>query len=135
MTRAIFDSKARIAIAASLVVNLLLSWTILPFLIPPLRAYPPGDLIEVILWQGMGFVGWPLALFGGVLSLVMQPQTTDLGSLLMLLVYPAIWLLLVLVLIPKRPKGWAVIALHTLLALSFAAVWYGVLGGPVFMGG
>jgi hypothetical protein len=133
MIRSIFDSKARIAVAASLVVNLLLSWTILPFLIPPFRAYPPGDLIEVLLWQGMGIVGWPLALFGGVLSLVMQPQSTDLGALLLLLVYPAIGLLLVLVLIPKRPNGWAVIALHTLLALSFAAVWHGVLGGSDFM--
>ena len=134
MIRSIFDSKARIAVAASLVVNLLLSWTILPFLIPPFRAYPTGDLIEVLLWQGMGIVGWPLALFGGVLSLVMQPQSTDLESLL-LLVYPAMGLLLVLVLIPKRPNGWAVIALHTLLALSFAAVWHGVLGGSDFMVG
>jgi len=80
-------------------------------------------------------VGWPLALFGGILSLVMQPQSTDLGSLLFLLVYPALWLLLVLVLIPKRPNGWAVIALHMLLTLSFAAVWHGVLGGSDFMGG
>ena len=135
MIRSIFDSKARIAVAVSLVVNLLLSWTILPFLIPPFGAYSPGDLIEVLLWQGMGIVGWPLALFGGVLSLVMQPQSTDLGSLLLLLVYPAIGLLLVLVLIPKRPNGWAVIALHTLLALSFAAVWHGVLGGSDFMVG
>ena len=135
MIRSIFDSKARIAVAVSLVVNLLLSWTILPFLIPPFGAYPPGDLIEVLLWQGMGIVGWPLALFGGVLSLVMQPQSTDLGALLLLLVYPAIGLLLVLVLIPKRPNGWAVIALHTLLALSFAAVWHGVLGGSDFMVG
>jgi hypothetical protein len=135
MIRSIFDSKARIAVAASLVVNLLLSWTILPFLIHPFRAYPPGDLIEVLLWQGMGIVGWPLALFGGILSLVMQPQSTDLGALLLLLVYPALWLLLVLVLIPKRPNGWAVIALHMLLALSFAAVWHGVLGGSDFMGG
>jgi hypothetical protein len=135
MIRSIFDSKARIAVAVSLAVNLLLSWTILPFLIPPFGAYPPSDLIEVLLWQGMGIVGWPLALFGGVLSLVMQPQSTDLGSLLLLLVYPAIGLLLVLVLIPKRPNAWAVIALHTLLALSFAAVWHGVLGGSDFMVG
>jgi len=135
MIRSIFDSKARIAVAVSLAVNLLLSWTILPFLIPPFHAYPPGDLIEVLLWQGMGIVGWPLALFGGVLSLVMQPQSTDVGALLLLLIYPALWLLLVLVLIPKRPKRWAVVALHTLLALSFAAVWRGVLGGSDFMGG
>ena len=76
----------------------------------------------------------PGALWGSP-SLVMQPQSTDLGSLLLLLVYPAIGLLLVLVLIPKRPNGWAVIALHTLLALSFAAVWHGVLGGTDFMVG
>jgi hypothetical protein len=38
MIRSIFDSKARIAVAVSLVVNLLLSWTILPFLIPPFGA-------------------------------------------------------------------------------------------------
>ena len=135
MIRSIFDSKARIAIAVSLVVNLLLSWTILPFLIPPFRAYPPGDLVEVLLWQGMGIVGWPLALFGGVLSLVMQPQSTDLGALLLLLIYPAVLVLLILVLVPKRPKWWAVVALHMLLALSFAAVWRGVLSGSDFMRG
>jgi len=135
MGRLISDSKARIAAAASLVANLLLSWTILPFLIPPFHAYPAGDLLEVPLWQGMGLVGWPMALFGGVLSLVMQPQSTDLGSLLLLLIYPAMLLLLVLVLTPKRPKGWAVVLLHVLLALSFAAVWHGVLTGYGFMGG
>jgi len=135
MIRSIFGSKVRIAVAASLVVNLLLSWTILPILIPPFRAYPPGDLIEVLLWQGMGIVGVPLALFGVVLILLIQPQSTDLGSLRLLLFYPAMGLLLVLVLIPKRPKRWAVVALHTLLALSFAAVWRGVLGGSDFMGG
>ncbi len=80
-------------------------------------------------------VGWPLALFGGVLSLVMQPQSTDLGSLLLLLIYPAMLVLLILVLTPKRPKGWAVVALHMLLALSFAAVWHGVRTGYGFMGG
>jgi hypothetical protein len=128
-------SKARVARAASIVANFLLSWTILPFLVPPFSGYSLGDLAEVLLWQAMGMVGWPLALFGGVLSLVMQPQSTDLGSLLLLLVYPAIGLLLVLVLVPKRPNGWVVIALHTLLALSFAAVWHGVLTGYDFMRG
>jgi hypothetical protein len=135
MGRSISESKVRIAAAASLVANLLLSWTILPFLISPFRAYPPGDLIEVLLWQGMGIVGWPLALIGGVLSLVIQPQSTDLGSLLLLLIYPAMLVLLILVLIPKRPKWWAVVVLHMLLALSFAAVWHGVRTGYEFMGG
>ncbi len=129
------DSKTRIATAAAIVANFLISWTILPFLIPPFRAYSPGDLIEVLLWQAIGMIGWPLALLGGVFSLLIQPGSTDPGSFLLLLMYPALVLLLLVVLIPKRPRRWAVVLLHILLACSFAAVWHSVLSGYDFMGG
>ena len=116
----------------SIVVTALLSWTLLPFVIPPFRMYSPLELIEVLFWQGVGLIGWPLALLGGFLSLLLQPQSTDLGTLLFILIYPAIWILLILVL---RAKRWALIGLCLLLILSFAAVWYQVLNGYDFMVG
>jgi len=101
----------------------------------PFRAYSPGDFAEVLLWQAMGMVGWPLALLGSAFSLLIQPASTDLASVLLLLIYPALVLLLLIVLIPERPKLWAVVLLHVLLACSFVAVWHGVLTGYDFMGG
>jgi hypothetical protein len=135
MNKSVTDSKARIIIGVSFVVNLLLSWTILPLVIPPFRSYSLHDLIEVLLWQGMGTVGWPLALFGGLFSLLLQPKSTGLGALLLLLIYPSMLFLLVLVLRSERPRRWALILLHMLIPFSFAAVWHGVLNGYDFMGG
>ena len=80
-------------------------------------------------------VGWPLALFGGLFSLLLQPKSTDLGALLLLLTYPTMLLLLILVLRSKRHRWWALILLHMLITFSFAAVWHGVLNGYDFMGG
>jgi hypothetical protein len=132
MNKPATDSKARMMIGGSIIVTALLSWTLLPFVIPPFRMYSPLELMEVLFWQGVGLIGWPLALFGGFLSLILQPQSTDLGTLLFILIYPAIWILLILVL---RAKRWALIGLYLLLILSFAAVWYQVLNGYDFMVG
>ena len=38
-------------------VNGLLSWTLLPLVLPPFRLYSERELLEVLLWQGMGLVG------------------------------------------------------------------------------
>lgn len=80
-------------------------------------------------------VGWPLSLFGGSFSLLLQPKSTGLGALLLLLIYPSMLFLLVLVLRSERPRRWALILLHMLIPFSFAAVWHGVLNGYDFMGG
>jgi len=97
--------KARIAVGASMVVNLLLSLTILPFAIPPFQAYTLRDLLEVLLWQGIAVVGWPMAICGGAASMVLQPMSTDMGVLLWVTIYPAMLLLVILVLRSKRPAG------------------------------
>ena len=125
--------KARIAVGASMVVNLLLSLTILPFAIPPFQAYTLRDLLEVLLWQGIAVVGWPMAICGGAASLVLQPMSTDMGVLLWVTIYPAMLLLVILVLRSKRPAGWAIVLLHMLVTLSFAAIWHAVLNGYDFM--
>ena len=135
MNKPAASANARISIGVSLVVNLLFSWMALPFLLPPFHVYSLRDLIDVLLWQAIGTVGWPLAFFGGIFSLLLQPRSTDLGALLMLLVYPAMLLLLILVLRSRRPKWWVIILLHAVIAFSFAAVWHGVLQGTGFMVG
>jgi len=113
--------KARIAVGASMVVDLLLSLTILPFAIPPFQAYTFRDLLEVLLWQEIAVAGWPMALCGGAASLVLQPMSTDMGVLLLVTIYPAMLLLVILVLRSKRAAGWAIVLLHKLVTLSFAA--------------
>jgi hypothetical protein len=121
------------SLGLSILINFLLSWTLLPLFVPPFRIYSLGELTEALLWQGMGFVGWPLALIGGVANLLLQGKLNGLSSLLLVTIYPIILLLLFLVLKSKRPKPWTLILLHMLITLSFAAVWYPVLNGYEFM--
>jgi hypothetical protein len=132
MVKSEIHTTAR-TIGAAMAANLLLSWLILPLVIPPFGLYSLRELIEVLLWQGMGAVGWPIAILGGCSSTLLQPTSTDLGALLLILIYPTMLCLLVIVLRSKRPKRWALILLHVLLSSSFAAVWYHVLNGYDFM--
>ena len=125
----------RTAVGVSLAINFLLSWTLLPLVLPPLRFYSPRELFEVLLWQGMGAVGWPLGLVGGLANCLLRRAGSDLVSLLLLSMYPALIVLLVLSLVPKRPKWWVVALLHIVLTGSFAVTWYKVLNGYVFMRG
>ena len=126
------NSKRRTA-ELWIVINFLLSWTLLPLGIPPFRIYSHRELIEVLLWQGMGALGWPLALIGGLANLLLQGKMSGLASLILILIYPVILLLLVLALRSNRPKPWTLVMLHMLITLSFAAVWYPVLNGYEFM--
>jgi len=123
------------AIVAGLAANLLLSWTVLPFAVPPFGAYPLRDLVEVLMWQAMGAIGWPLAIVGGLFSTILQPASANLGALLLTLMYPAMLGLLILAVASKRARRWALILLHIVLTCSFAAVWYQVLNGYDFGGG
>jgi hypothetical protein len=123
--------KKNIALIA---VNILFSWMILPFLIPPFQLYSPAQLIEVLFWQGAGTVGWPLALAGGFLSFLLQGSLDGLENLLIVLVYPA--LLILFIRVWRAKVGWwEIVLLHALVTLSFAAVWYQVLNGYDFMVG
>jgi hypothetical protein len=119
----------------SIAINCLLSWALLPLAMPPFRRYSLRELGEVLLWQGMGAVGWPLALLGGVANLLFQGRVAGLAPLLFVAIYPLMLLLLVVALASKRFGRWALIALHLLITFSFAAVWYRVLNGYDFMVG
>jgi hypothetical protein len=120
-------------IAASLMANFLLSWTVLPLVIPPFRMYTWRELMDVLLWQGIGLIGWPFGILGGLANLLQQGSLSDLVTLLLVLIYPSMLLLLTLVLFSKGARRWHLILLHVLLILSFAAVWYQVLNGYDFM--
>ena len=125
----------RIAAGISIAVNFLVSWTLLPLALPPFHGYSLRELIEVLLWQGMGMVGWPLGLVGGLANLCLHRAGTDLVSLLLLSMYPVMFLFLIFSLFPKRPKWWVLAVLHIVLVGSFAVVWYKVLNGYDFMKG
>lgn len=119
----------------SLAVNILLSWTLLPFLLPPFQGYSLSQLFEVLLWQGMGMVGWPFALLGGLLSLAAGGSLSTVAALLFMLVYPLILGLVILIAISKKPRRIAFILLHVCITLSFAVMWASVLNGYDFMTG
>jgi len=122
-------------IGGSLAMNILISWTIVPLAIPPFQGYSLTELLEVILWQGIGTVGWPLAILGALLSLPFRRGAGHLGPLLLLLMYPAMLLLLIRVATAKGIRRWELLLLHVLLTLSFGAIWYSVLNGYNFMVG
>jgi len=120
------------SIIAGLIVSFLLSWIILPLAIHPFRIYSFRDLMEVLLWQGMGAVGWPLAILGGFASLILQGKVSDLVALLLVLIYPSMLMLLIIVLYSKRSKHWGLIVLHVLFTFSITVIWYQVLNGYDF---
>jgi hypothetical protein len=125
--------KAR-KIISSIVITALLCWTVLPLFIPPFRTYSSRELIEVLLWQVMAIIGWPLALLGGFFSIVLQDRVPD-WDVLVIFIYPVMLLILVRVLIARRARQWELILLHLLIAFSFLVVWYPVLNGYDFMKG
>lgn len=128
------DLRARTVIV-SIAMNFLLSSTILPFFIPPFRTYALHEFIEVLLWQGMGMIGWPMAILGGFFSLLFNGSLSGLENLLLLLIYPGMLFLLIRVLRSGEAKRWEIFLLHLLLTFSFGAVWYRVLNGYIFMSG
>ncbi len=101
----------------------------MPLAIPPFRVYSFRELIEVLLWQGMGAVGWPFAILGGFAGVILQGTMSGLANLLLVMIYPTMLLLLIFVLFSKRPKQWVLVILHMLITFAFAAIWYQVLNG------
>jgi hypothetical protein len=122
-------------ISLFLAVNILLSWTLLPFVIPPFGGYSLSELLEVLLWQGIGAVGWPFALLGVVLSIPFGAKLTSAYSLLLILLYPAIQFLLIRSTRSRTPRRVELILMHLFVTFSFAVVWYYVLNGYDFMSG
>jgi hypothetical protein len=116
----------------ALILNFLLSWTILPLALPPWRGYSAYELFEVLLWQAMGAIGWPLSILGGLANSILGGNVPSLGTLLLVLIYPVMLILLVIVLVSRRASSVGLILLHILLTLSFAAVWIQVLNGVKF---
>jgi hypothetical protein len=129
------DRRRLLIVATPLAINLLISWTILPFAIPPFGGYSRLELFDVFLWQIIGAVGWPLAIPGWLLSFVVGRDTTQPKALLLILMYPAMLGLLMRALTTRVLRVWELALLHMILALSFAAVWYQVFAGYDFMVG
>ena len=113
--------------------NILISWTILPFAVPPFKGYSLVELLEVLLWQAIGTVGWPFGTLGALLSLPFGRGPANFAPLLLMLMYPAMLFLLVRVVAAKVLRRWELPLLHLLLTFSFAAIWYHVLNGYDFM--
>ena len=122
-------------VGGSLALNILLSWMVLPFAVPPFQGYTLAQLGEVVLWQVFGTIGWPFVLVGAVFSIPFGGAAVDPGSLLLVLMYPAMLFLLVRIGASTVPRRWELPLVHLLLTLSFTAVWYRVLNGYDFMVG
>lgn len=122
-------------ILIAIVFTSLLSWTVLPLVIPPFGTYSFGELLEVLMWQGIGTVGWPIALLFGIANTLLQRSLAYLGTLIIVLIYPSMLYLLIRAWRVKRLRWWELVLLNTLIICSFAAVWYRVLNGYDFMTG
>ena len=120
-------------LSLSLAANIILSYTLLPFAIPPFEGYSLSKLLEVLFWQSIATIGWPLALLGLVLSLPFGAKLTNMVSLLFTLIYPAIQFLLIRSVISKTLYRLDFIFLHIFIIFSFFVVWHYVLNGYDFM--
>ena len=117
----------------SLALNILLCCTLLPLALEPDQIFTLQDLLEVILWQGLALVGWPLAIVMGVLQFIRQGIFMDTRSFLSLMIYPVGLVLLALTIFLKRGKFFSLVIFHLLLILSFVVTWYSVRSGYDFM--
>jgi hypothetical protein len=113
----------------SLPVNILLCCTLLPFAIPPFGGYSISKAADVLLWQSIGAVGWPIALLGLIMGFALGARPAGVVPLLLLLIYPAIQFLLVRSALAKPPRRVDFIVLHIFVVLSFVVVWHCVLNG------
>lgn len=118
-----------------LIANVLLSWALLPLIIPPFGGYTLQQFGEVIFWQIIAVIGWPFAILGALISFPFNPDPSTLGAVSLTLMYPVMLALLLRVLTSKALKRWSYILLHGLVSLSFAIIWYQVLNGYEFMSG
>lgn len=119
----------------SLAANVLLCCTLLPFILPPFEGPSFSELLEVLLWQSIGMVGWPLAILGLILSLASGSGRASTAPLVLMLLYPAIQFLSLRSIMTKTPHRLDVILLHIFVILSFVVMWYYVLNGYDFMTG
>jgi len=119
-------------------VNLAFSLLALPFLVMPGTAWGLAHLLEVLFWQAVGLISWPLALFGLVATAALSPGTSAWSAMFMVMAYPLLIGLALVAGLARRPAGLTWLALgiyHLLLMVSFAAVWRQVLGGYSWMVG
>lgn len=119
----------------SLVVNILLCCMLVPFVIPPFGGYSFSMLLEVLLWQSIGMVGWPIALLGMAVSIPFGGKLTSVAPFLFILLYPTIQFLLIRSVISKVLHRLDFILLHIFVIFSFVIVWYYALNGYDFMAG
>lgn len=123
-----------IRLCLSLPLNILLCCLLLPYVIPPFPGFSLSVMLEVLLWQMIGAVGWPLALIGLAISLPFGARTRA-ASLLPLFIYPVIEFLFIRSLLSKTSRHIDFILLHIFVILSFILMWYAVLNGYDFMPG
>jgi hypothetical protein len=121
-------------VAAHVGLNALFSLTILPLVLPPFRGYTAAQLAEVAFWQTLGVVGWPLVIAGALLTLPFGASLRTIASLAIALTYPGILILIVRA-ATRQVRGHEFLLLHLLMAISFGAIWRGVLNGYAFMPG
>lgn len=129
------DRRRRLKILASLAVNSLASWCLLPLIIPPFRLYTLAELAETFYWQAVATIAWPIALLGLMVSAPFGARPSSWGSVLLLFLYPGMQGLFLSILVSKAPRLWRLLLLHLIVTLSWVAVWYAVLRGTEIMVG
>ena len=119
----------------SLAANLFFCVTILPLVLHPGLVLSGRQLIDTLFWQGISFIGWPLAMVGSSLNYLYNGYMPDLRTTLSISIYPFIWLAVFLLIFLKRKKWIPLLLTHILVLISFIITWNAVLKGYNFMVG
>jgi len=119
----------------SLAINLLFCCTILPLTLQSGSFFSVSQLLETLLWQGLGLIAWPITLIMAFVSPLFSGNLPQLSDLLILFLYPLIEISLVMVLVLKNKKWIPLISAHIMVLISFTITWMAVFTGYNFMVG
>lgn len=119
----------------SLLINVLICWFLLPYVLQPSPIITTIKLLEIIFWHGLGLISWPVVLIMALVNLLFSSTLPQLRDLFIVILFPIIEINLLLLFISKKNKWIPLILVHIFLLTSYIFLWLGVMKGYNFMVG
>jgi hypothetical protein len=119
----------------SLLTNIMICCSAIPFILQPNHIFDYRQLVEVLFFQVIYLIGWPVPIVIWLGEVIFYGGFPDLGDLALVLVYPVGLICLLLTIFGKNNTWIPFVFAHTLIVISFIATWSAVIFGYNFMVG